>query len=80
MTLYAVTLCTLSENDFIVFYSRHNEEKDMRAFTATLFALIMSTPFVLADGCNKHGEDVVMSCMAGQAWNAETQQCVDANS
>jgi hypothetical protein len=51
----------------------------MKTFTATLFALMMSTPFALADGCNKHGEDVVMSCMAGQAWNAETQQCVDTN-
>ena len=51
----------------------------MKTVTATLFALIMSTPFALADGCNEHGEDVVMSCMAGQAWNAETQQCVDTN-
>ena len=51
----------------------------MKTVTATLFALIMSTPFALADGCNKHGEDVVMSCMAGQAWNAETQRCVDTN-
>jgi hypothetical protein len=55
------------------------KEKNMKTVTATLFALIMSTPFALADGCNKHGEDVVMSCMAGQAWNAETQQCVDTN-
>lgn len=55
------------------------KEKTMKTVTATLFALIMSTPFVLADGCKKHGEDVVMSCVAGQARNAETQQCVDTN-
>ena len=79
MTLYAVTLCALSENDFIVVINQHKEERNMRSFTATLFAVIVSTPFVLADRCNKYGEDVVMSCMAGQAWNAETQQCVDAN-
>jgi hypothetical protein len=51
----------------------------MKTVTATLFALIMSTPFALADGCNKHGEDAVMSCIAGQAWNAEIQQCAKKN-
>ena len=55
------------------------QEKTMKTVTATLFAFIMSTPFALADGCNKHGEDVVMSCMVGQAWNAETQQCEETN-
>ena len=79
MALQAVTLCTLNENYFSMIIDQVNKEKTMKTFTATLFALIMSTPFALADGCNKHGEDVVMSCMAGQAWNAETQQCVDTN-
>ena len=79
MALQAVTLCTLNENYFSMIIGQVNKEKTMKTFTAALFALIMSTPFALADGCNKHGEDVVMSCMVGQAWNAETQQCVDAN-
>lgn len=79
MALNTVTSCTLSENYFNIFIGQDNKEKTMKTFTATLFALIMSTPFALADGCNKHGEDVVMSCVAGQAWNAETQQCVDTN-
>ena len=79
MALNTVTSCTLSENYFSITIVQDNKEKTMKTFTATLFALIMSTPFALADGCNKHGEDVVMSCMAGQAWNAETQQCVDTN-
>ena len=79
MALNTVTSCTLSENYFSISIGQDNKEKTMKTVTATLFALIMSTPFALADGCNKHGEDVVMSCMVGQAWNAETQQCVDTN-
>ena len=39
----------------------------MNTVTATLFALIVSSPFALADGYNKHSEGVVMSCIEGQA-------------
>lgn len=51
----------------------------MKTFTATLFALIISTPFALADGCKKNGEEVVMSCRAEQVWNPEVQRYVDTN-
>jgi hypothetical protein len=69
----------LNKKYFSIIFFLAKKVKNMKTVTATLFALMMSTPFALADGCNKHGEDVVMSCMAGQAWNAETQQCVDTN-
>ena len=51
----------------------------MKTLTATLFALVISTPFALADGCDSHGEDMAMSCATGQTWDTETQECVDAN-
>ena len=45
-----------------------------------LFALVLSVPFALADGCGMHGEqEASMSCATGQAWDAEAQQCVDTN-
>ena len=49
----------------------------MKIFTGTLFALVLSTPLVLADGCDKHGEDVAMSCANGQIWDAGSKQCID---
>ena len=58
----------------------HNvKEKAMKTLTATLFTLVMSAPFSLADGCDSHGEDVAMSCATGQTWDADTKQCVDTN-
>ena len=51
----------------------------MKIFTGTLFVLVLSTPLVLADGCNKHGEDVAMSCAKGQTWDAGSKQCIDTN-
>ena len=56
-----------------------SEEKIMKIFTSTLFALVLSTPLVLADGCNKHGEDVAMSCAKDQTWDAGSKQCIDTN-
>jgi hypothetical protein len=79
LTLTTVTLCTLNKNNFSMFLINFVREKIMKTVAATLFALITSASFALADGCRKHGEDVVMFCMAGQAWNSETQQCVDTN-
>ena len=52
----------------------------MKTLTASLFALVLSAPFALADGCGMHGEqEASMSCAAGQAWDAEAQQCVDTS-
>ena len=57
----------------------HIKEKAMKTLTATLFALVISTPFALADGCDSHGEDMAMSCVTGQTWDIETKECVDTN-
>ena len=51
----------------------------MKLITTSFFVFILSAPFVAADGCGKHGEDVTMSCAVGQIWNPETQQCMDTN-
>ena len=51
----------------------------MKTLTASLFALVLSAPFALADGCDSHRKEASLSCEVGQAWNAETQQCVDTN-
>ena len=49
----------------------------MKTLTTSLFALVLSTPFALADGCGMHGEqEASMPCAAGQAWNAEAKQCL----
>jgi len=40
----------------------------MKTITASLFALVLSAPFALADGCGMHGEqEASMSCATGQA-------------
>ena len=51
----------------------------MKTLIALLFALVLSAPFALAEGCDSHSKEASMSCATGQAWNAETQQCVDTN-
>ena len=51
----------------------------MKILTASLFALVLSAPFTLADGCDSHSKEASMSCATGQALNAESQQCVDTN-
>jgi hypothetical protein len=51
----------------------------MKTLTASLFALVLSAPFALADGCDSHSKEASMSCEVGQAWNAEEQQCVDTS-
>ncbi|MDB2530075.1 hypothetical protein N9X46_05050 [Paracoccaceae bacterium] len=51
----------------------------MKLITTSFFVFILSAPFVAADGCGKHDEDVTMSCAVGQIWNPETQQCMDTN-
>ena len=41
----------------------------MKTLTASLFALVLSAPFALADGCGMHVEqEASMSCATGQAW------------
>ena len=52
----------------------------MKTLTASLFALVLSAPFALADGCGMHGEqEASMSCATGQSWDAEANQCVDTS-
>ena len=64
----------------ITSYIQRYKEKAMKTLTASLFALVLSAPFALADGCGMHGEqEASMSCATGQAWDAEAQQCVDTN-
>ena len=60
--------------------TENNREKAMKTITASLFALVLSAPFALADGCGMHGEqEASMSCATGQAWDAEAKQCVDTS-
>ena len=52
----------------------------MKTITASLFALVLSAPFAIADGCWMHGEqEASMSCTTGQAWDADAKQCVDTS-
>ena len=53
----------------------------MKTLTASLFALVLSTSFALADGCDSHShsKEASLSCEVGQAWNEEAQQCVDTS-
>ena len=58
----------------------NHKEKTMKTITASLFALVLSAPLALADGCGMHGEqEASMSCATGQAWDAEAKQCVDTS-
>jgi hypothetical protein len=60
--------------------NQNNKEKAMKTITASLFALVLSAPLALADGCGMHGEQKAsMSCATGQAWDAEAKQCVDTS-
>ena len=60
--------------------NQNNKEKAMKTITASLFALVLSAPLALADGCGMHGEqEASMSCATGQAWDAEAKQCVDTS-
>ena len=38
----------------------------MKSFVIALFAVIMSSPFALANGCNSHDKETVMVCESGQ--------------
>ena len=77
--IVAVTLCILIRRHFRIHHHHSNKEKRMKIFTTSLFALVLSAPFALADGCNSHSKEASMSCEVGQAWNAEAQQCVDTS-
>ena len=55
------------------------QEKSMKILSTTLFAVILSTSFTLADGCNKHGTDTAMTCEVGQEWNAELGMCMETS-
>ena len=60
--------------------NQNDKEKAMKTITASLFALVLSAPLALADGCGMHGEqEASMSCATGQAWDAEAKQCVDTS-
>jgi len=51
----------------------------MKYLGTTLVAILLSTSFSFADGCNKHGTDTAMTCEIGQEWNAELGMCMDTN-
>ena len=76
----AVTICFLY-GMMSAIHDRHNlKEITMKTITASLFALVLSAPFALANGCGMHGEqEASMSCTTGQAWDAEAKQCVDTS-
>tara|TARA_B110000090_G_scaffold24490_1_gene24272 strand:+ start:241 stop:405 length:165 start_codon:yes stop_codon:yes gene_type:complete len=49
------------------------KQKTIKTLITTLFALVMSAPFALADGCDSYGEEVAISCAIGQAWGADAR-------
>ena len=51
----------------------------MKYLGTTLVAILLSTSFSDADGCNKHGTDTAMTCEVGQEWIAELGMCMDTN-
>jgi len=69
----------LIENCSMILLQYTIKEIAMKTLTGALFALVLSAPFALADGCNKHGEDVAMSCATGQVWDADSKQCLDTS-
>ena len=76
----AVTICFLYGMLSAIHDCERQEEKTMKTITASLFALVLSAPLALADGCGMHGEqEASMSCTTGQAWDAEAKQCVDTS-
>ena len=78
--VWAATLCALLGRQFRIPCESHVKEKTMKTITASLFALVLSAPFALADGCGMHGEqEASMSCATGQSWDVEAKQCVDTS-
>ena len=76
----AVTICFLFAMLSAIDIHYNQKETTMKTITASLFALVLSAPFALADGCGMHGEqEASMSCATGQAWDAESKQCVDTS-
>ena len=55
------------------------KENYMKYLGTALVALILSSSFTLADGCNKHGTDTAMTCEVGQEWNAELGMCMETS-
>ena len=55
------------------------EENYMKYLGTALVAIILSSSFTLADGCNKHGTDTAMTCEVGQEWNAELGMCMETS-
>lgn len=51
----------------------------MKTVSIALFTLILSTSFVAADGCGKHGKDTAMQCDAGQVWDQTLNACVSTS-
>ena len=77
---WAATLCALLGRQIRILPRNDVKEKTMKTITASLFALVLSAPFALADGCGMHGEqEASMACAIGQAWDAEAKQCVDTS-
>ena len=51
----------------------------MKYLGTALVAVILSSSFTLADGCNKHGTNTAMTCEVGQEWNAELGMCMETS-
>ena len=51
----------------------------MKSFVIALCAVIMSSPFALANGCNSHDKETVMVCESGQQWDEALNACVDVS-
>jgi hypothetical protein len=69
----------LIRKHFRIYLNYKQNDKAMKTLTASLFALVLSTSFALADGCDSHSKEASLSCEVGQAWNEEAQQCVDTS-
>jgi hypothetical protein len=80
LLFWAVTICFLLGMLSAIHLVHNQKEITMKTITASLFALVLSAPFALANGCGMHGEqEASMSCITGQAWDAEAKQCVDTS-
>ena len=62
-----------------MYHVKKYKDNAMKTLTASLFALVLSTSFALADECDSHSKEASLSCEVGQAWNEEAQQCVDTS-
>ena len=51
----------------------------MKSSVIALLAVILSSPFAWANGCNSHDKETVMVCDSGQQWDETLNACVDVS-